>query len=112
MTEDVLALWGALGMLIGTLLLIALTLWAGTRTAVQVRALWGALRGSAPQVLAAVDEPGDALNVALARLTPLPASVWAALLAGVVRALVQGLDGARADVEQTQAACEDRAGEA
>lgn len=84
--------WTLLGALAGTLTLLALTLWLGARVAEQGRALWRAVRGHVPQVLAAVDEPGDPVNAALGRWTGVPPQVWAAFWPAFVRALADGLN--------------------
>ncbi len=83
--------WTLLGALAGTLTLLALTLWLGARVAEQGRALWRAVRGHVPQVIAALDEPSDPLNVALGRWTGVPPHVWAAFWPSFVRALAEGL---------------------
>ncbi len=84
-------MWTLLGALAGTLTLLALTLWLGARVAEQGRALWRAVRGHVPQVLAAVDEPSDPVNAALGRWTGVPPQVWAAFWPAFVRALADGL---------------------
>jgi len=56
-TGDVLAVWRLLGALLGTLLLVAGSLWAGAQVTAQARALWRAVRGVHPQLVAAVDDP-------------------------------------------------------
>ena len=83
--------WALLGALAGTLTLLALTLWLGARVAEQGRALWRAVRGHVPQVLAAVDEPSDPVNAALGRWTGVSPEVWAAFWPAFVRALADGL---------------------
>lgn len=92
--DVLIALWSVLGTLLATLLLAAGTLWASAQVAAQVRRVWGALRGHVPDVIAAVDDPGDALNVQLGRLTRIPPGVWAAFLRAFVEALAAGLDRA------------------
>ena len=44
-SEDTWALWGLLGTLLGTLLLVAALLWSGARVNEQARALWRSVRG-------------------------------------------------------------------
>lgn len=96
-SEMMLEVWAILGTLLGTLLLVAALLWASTRVLAQGRAAWAALRGHVPDVLAAVDEPGDRLNAQLGRLTRVPPAVWAAFLPAFVEALAAGLDRALAE---------------
>lgn len=98
--------WSALGALLATLLLLAGTLWASTVVMRQVQQGWHSLRGHVPDVIAAVDQPGDAINVQLARLTHLPPEVWAAFLSAFVEALAAGLD--RATVNDAEGSdCQD-----
>ncbi len=97
----VLELWALVGALLGTLLLLAGTLWAGERVAGQVRAIWRAVRRSRPTVIGALDEPSDALIRRLEAATGVPAEVWIALLPALLEALADGLD--RALVEQQTA---------
>ncbi len=96
-SDTLLQLWGALGALLATLLLTAGTLWASAQLTTQARTLWRAVRGYTPQVRAAVDQPGDTVNTELARLTTVPAAVWAALLPAFVDALAAGLERASAE---------------
>ncbi len=98
-SDVMLELWSVLGALLATLLLVAGTLWASARVINQGRAVWGALRGHVPDVLAAVDDPGDAVNRRLARATRVPPAVWAAFLPAFVSALAEGLDRALAEDE-------------
>lgn len=98
-TDVMVTLWSVLGALLATLLLLAGTLWASAALGGQVRRIWRALRGHVPQVIAAVDQPGDAINVHLARLTQLPPGVWSAFLTAFVEALAAGLDQAAAQVD-------------
>lgn len=93
-TELMITVWSLLGSLLGTLLLVAGSLWASAQVVAQARRAWGAVRGHVPDVLAAVDEPGDALNARLGQLTHVPAGVWAAFLPAFVEALAAGLDSA------------------
>jgi hypothetical protein len=97
--------WRLLGALLGTLLLLAGSLWAGARVTEQGRALWRALRGHRAEAIAAVDETTDPLIVQLARLTTVPPEVWAAFLPAFLTALAAGLDRAlgenSATVEQS-----------
>ena len=44
-SEQTWALWGLLGTLLGTLLLVAALLWTGARVGEQARALWRSVRG-------------------------------------------------------------------
>ena len=96
-SPPMLAVWAALGALLGTLLLLAASLWAGGQVTRQARMLWQTVRGRRAQIIAAVDEPADPLIAQLARLTPLPAPVWAAMLPALVEALAAGLDRALRD---------------
>ena len=91
-SDVMVTLWSLLGALLATLLLLAGTLWASATLAGQVRRIWAVLRGHLPEVVAAVDQPGDAINVQLARLTSLPSGVWSAFLTAFVEALAAGLD--------------------
>lgn len=91
-SEPMLTVWALLGALLGTLLFVALTLWAGTQVAQQGRVLWQALRGQREEVVAAVDESTDPLNACLAQITTVPAAVWAAFLPAFLTALADGLD--------------------
>jgi len=93
-SPPMLAVWAALGALLGTLLLLAASLWAGDQALRQARSLWGRVRGQRAQVIAAVNEPTDPLIVQLARLTTIPAPVWAALLPALLESLIAGLDRA------------------
>ena len=102
-SPEMIALWEVLGSLLGTLLLAAGTLWAGGQVAAQVRRMWGQVRGVVPDVVAAVDEPSDALTLQLGRLTHIPAGVWAAFLLAFIEALADGLDRALADGERAAA---------
>jgi len=91
---EMLDVWRLLGALLGTLLLVAGSLWAGARVTEQARMLWGALRGHRAEVIAALDEPADPLIAQLARLTTVPAGVWAAFVPAFLAALAAGLDRA------------------
>ena len=93
-SEQTWALWGVLGALLGTLLLVAALLWTGARVGEQARALWRSVRGQRAAVIAAVDEPGDPLVAQIAALTRVPAGVWAAFLPAFLGALAEGLDRA------------------
>lgn len=93
-SEQTWALWGLLGTLLGTLLLVAALLWTGARVGEQARALWRSVRGRRAAVIAAVDEPADPLVAQLAALTRVPAGVWAAFLPAFLSALAEGLDRA------------------
>ncbi len=99
-SEDTWALWGLLGTLVGTLLLIAALLWSGARVNEQARALWRSVRGQRAAVIAAVDEPADPLVAQLATLTRVPAGVWAVFLPAFLNALAEGLDRALSGEEQ------------
>ncbi len=90
--EPMLTVWSLLGALLGTLLIAAVTLWAGTQAARQARGLWAALRGHRAQLVAAVDEPADPVNARLEQITTIPAGVWAALLPAFFNALAAALD--------------------
>lgn len=92
--EPVIELWGVLGALLGTLALLAGTLWAGRQVPAQARALWLALRGHRAAVVAAVDEPLDPLVTALAQASHLPAGAWAVFLPAFLNGLADGLDRA------------------
>lgn len=92
--ENTWALWGLLGTLLGTLLLVAALLWAGARVGEQGRALWRSVRGQRAAVIGAVDEPADPLIAQLAALTRVPPGVWAAFLPAFLNALAAGLDRA------------------
>lgn len=91
-SDLMITLWSVLGTLIATLLLLAGTLWASAALTEQGRRIWRTLRGHVPEVIAAVDQPGDPVNVQLARLTQLPPGVWSAFLTAFVEALAAGLD--------------------
>jgi len=90
LSDQMLAVWAVLGSLLGTLLLAAAMLWAGTQATHQGRALWRAVRGHQAEIIAAVDEPGDPLVVQLARYTSIPAPVWATFLPAFFKALAEG----------------------
>lgn len=90
--EPTLAIWSLLGTVTGTLLLTAAALWASKQITQQARALWQALRGHTPDVIGAVDEPTDSINEQLARMSSVPAAVWAAFLPAFLGALAAGLD--------------------
>lgn len=92
--DEMLTVWTLLGALLGTLVLVAGLLWAGTQVTGQARALWRALRGHRAAAIAAVDEAADPLIVQLARLTTVPPDVWAAFLPAFLTALAAGLDRA------------------
>jgi hypothetical protein len=94
LSDQMLAVWAVLGSLLGTLLLAAAMLWAGTQVTHQGRALWRAVRGHQAEIIAAVDEPGDPLVVQLARYTSIPAPVWSAFLPAFLKALADGLERA------------------
>jgi hypothetical protein len=96
-SDQMLAVWAVLGSLLGTLLLAAVTLWAGAQVTRQGRALWHAVRGHRAEIVAAIDQPGDPLVVQLARYTPIPATVWAAFLPAFFNALAEGLERAAGD---------------
>jgi len=129
-TGDVLAVWRLLGALLGTLLLVAGSLWAGAQVTAQARALWRAVRGVHPQLVAAgagaqvtaqaralwravrgvhpqlvaaVDDPADPLPVQLERLSTVPATVWATFLPAFLNALAVGLDRALGDAPDAPA---------
>jgi len=88
--------WSLLGSLLGTLLILAATLWASKQIMQQARGLWAAVRGYEPQIIAQVDDPTDAIIAQLGRITPIPADVWAkvlpAFLSGLMDALAAGLE--------------------
>jgi hypothetical protein len=90
--EPMLTVWSLAGALLGTLLITALTLWAGTQVTQQARRLWAALRGQRGVIVAAVDEPADPVNARLEQITTVPAGVWAALLPAFFNALAAALD--------------------
>lgn len=98
---EMLDVWRLLGALLGTLVLVAGLLWAGTQVTGQARALWRALRGHRAEVIAAVDEVADPLIVQLARLTTIPPAVWAAFLPAFLTALAAGLDRALGENGET-----------
>lgn len=91
-SEPTLVVWSLLGTALGTLALVAATLWAGAQLTRQARELWRAVRGQTPRVIAAVDEPTDPLIAELARHSHVPAAVWAAFLPAFLAALAVGLD--------------------
>ncbi len=93
-SERTWALWGLLGTLLGTLLLVAALLWSGARISEQGRALWRSVRGQRAALIAAVDEPADPLIAQLAALSHVPAGVWAVFLPAFLNALAEGLDRA------------------
>lgn len=93
-SEPALAVWAALGALLGTLLIAAAILWAGAQVTRQARALWQAVRGYRAGVIAAVDDPADPLIRQAASITPIPAAVWAAFLPAFLNVLAEGLDRA------------------
>jgi hypothetical protein len=90
--EPMLTVWSLLGALLGTLLITAVTLWAGAQVTRQARGLWAALRGHRAEIVAAVDEPADPVNARLEQITTIPAGVWAALLPAFFNALAAALD--------------------
>jgi len=92
--EEMLVVWSLLGSLLGTLIVLAATLWAGAQVTEQARALWRALRGQRGAVIGAVDEPTDPAIRVLADVSKIPAAVWAAVLPAFVAALVDALDRA------------------
>jgi hypothetical protein len=96
-SDQALAVWQALGTLLGTLLLAAALLWASKQAVAQARDVWRAVRGYTPGVIGALDEPTDPLIGQLARLSHVPASVWAAFLPAFFGALAEGLDRALGD---------------
>jgi hypothetical protein len=87
-----LTVWSLAGALLGTLLITALTLWAGTQVTRQACGLWAVLRGHRAALVTAVDEPVDPVNTQLEQITTIPAGVWAALLPGFFNALAAALD--------------------
>ncbi|NDJ77544.1 MAG: hypothetical protein GYB65_14930 [Chloroflexi bacterium] len=91
-SEETAQVWSLLGTLAGTLLLLALTLWASAQITRQARDLWLAVRGHRGTIIAAVDDPTDALIQQLARLSHVPGSVWAAALPAFLGALADSLD--------------------
>jgi len=93
-SEPMVTVWSLLGALLGTLLLVAGSLWAGALVTRQTRTLWHTLRGQRKAVVAAVDEPTDPLIAQLATLTQIPGTVWAAFLPAFFTALADGLDQA------------------
>ncbi len=99
--DEMITVWALLGALLGTLLLVAGSLWAGARVTEQARALWRTLRGHRAEVIAAVDEAADPLIVQLARLTTIPPPVWAAFLPAFLAALAAGLDRALGENGET-----------
>ena len=100
--EPALTVWGLLGTALGTLLLAAATLWAGALLTRQAREVWRAVRGHAPEVLAAVDEPTDPLIAGLARYSRVPPAVWAAFLPAFLTALAAGLDQVLAEPDSSE----------
>jgi hypothetical protein len=90
--EPMLTVWSLLGALLGTLLIAAVTLWAGAQVTRQARGLWSALRGHRAEIVAAVDESADPVNARLEQITTIPAGVWAALLPAFFNALAAALD--------------------
>ncbi len=92
MEDTVLTLWQVLGALVGTLLVLAVLLWAGRQTVGQARGLWLALRGEIPVLVGAVNEPGDPAVRELARLSHVSPAVWAAFLPAFFEALSAALD--------------------
>jgi hypothetical protein len=97
LSQQALDIWGLLGTLIGTLLLLALTFWAGKHVTRQARELWHTVRGHKAALIHAIDEPTDPAVVTLAQVSPVPAAVWAAFLPAFVNALAAGLDQALAE---------------
>lgn len=93
-TDQALVLWGALGTVFGTLLLLAGTVWAGKLCTTQARDLWRTVRGHRADVIAAVDDSTDPVIARLAEALPIPAGVWAAFLPAFLTALADGLDHA------------------
>ncbi|MCD4687506.1 MAG: hypothetical protein K8S97_16370 [Anaerolineae bacterium] len=94
MEQMTLKLWGWLGAGLGTLLITGAIVWAGKYLTLQARGLWQALRGHQAALIAAVDEPQDAVNVQLAQLSGVPAAVWAAFLPAFLSAVADGLASA------------------
>ena len=105
---SVLDLWSLVGALLGTLLLLGGTLWTGERVAGQVRAIWRAVRGYRAPVVAALDEPSDALIRRLEGATGVPAAVWVALLPALLEALVDGLDRTLGEAGKERTAVSER----
>lgn len=101
-SEPMLAVWGLLGTALGTLLILALTLWAGRQFARQARELWRTLRGRHDEIVHSVDEPTDPVIVQLERVSRVPAAVWAAFLPAFLNALAAGLDRALADSPENE----------
>jgi hypothetical protein len=98
-SESTLQIWALLGTLLGTLLLFAGSLWASRQITQQARELWHTLRGHTPAIIGAVDETTDPLIGQLARLSPVPAAVWATFLPAFFEALADGLDRVLAEDE-------------
>ena len=96
-SPEMVDVWRLLGALLGTLVLVAATLWVGRQAAGQVRGVWRAVRGYEGTALRAVDQPTDPVIVQLARLSGVPAGVWAAFLPVLLSALAAGLDHALAE---------------
>lgn len=94
LSPEMVDVWRLLGALLGTLALITATLWIGRQAAGQVRGVWHAVRGYEETAIRAVDQPTDPVIVQLARLSGLPAGVWAAFLPVFLSALAAGLDQA------------------
>lgn len=98
-SAQALDVWSLLGTLIGTLLLVAVTFWAGKHVTRQARELWQAVRGHKDALIASIDEPIDPAVVKLAQVSPIPAAVWATFLPAFFDALASGLDHALAEKE-------------
>jgi hypothetical protein len=96
-SDQALVVWSALGTVLGTLLILAATLWASRALVEQARAVWRVARGERAALVAVLDEPGDPLIARLEAITGLRAAVWAALLPAFLNALADGLDRALAD---------------
>ena len=92
MEQALIYVWSGLGGVIGTLVLVAVMVWASKTTLRQLRDLWHVVRGHRDDLMAGVDQPTDPLIRALARLTGLPPTVWTALLSELMRSLADGLD--------------------
>ncbi len=95
MEETTIYVWTGLGAVVGTLMLVAVMLWASQTTLRQARAMWQLLRGYRANLESKIDEPTDSLIRELARLSTLPPTLWSAFLTALLRSIAEGLDEMR-----------------
>lgn len=107
MDPTILQVWSWLGAVLGTLVLAVGVLWAGKEFTTQARGVWRALWTHESQLNAAVDEPTDTINRQLARVSGVPAEVWAAVLSAMLEALLTGLADLGVDQAQSDGRSEE-----